>query len=349
MPATQGSASAAGAVSLVQNAFTSGAATLSGLPRYVTAKTRPRPPSPPKAPKLTPQEVNLQHTARILWTLSFALLWLSLTSHGWQRAKYEGTREVDGQKYHRAYIANYGLRNIAFDLTTSHVVVPYASWTIALEDDQLPYILILLVQFFMAIATVAGTGVCLAHIRAKCARTAEGTNKYMRYSAYAAIPLLTFTGLASVAWKCIPTSAFYVFCTNAGCVKEDAEGMKAVGVYYAWIGNLSSTVLSFFLFLTLWRLSRYQDSDETEEVEIQLVDDQHNKQAIINARNKAFLVDGSGGVKTLKMGAKVSTPLSIRSPAEAWNPQSAQLPYTAVGKVQSGGFGSTQPSWLTGV
>ncbi|TFJ88489.1 hypothetical protein NSK_000063 [Nannochloropsis salina CCMP1776] len=204
-------------------------------------------------------------------------------------------------------------------------------------------------RFFMAIATVAGTGVCLAHIRAKCARTAEGTNKYMRYSAYAAIPFLTFTGLASVAWKCIPTSAFYVFCTNAGCVKEDAEGIKAVGVYYVWIGNLSSTVLSFFLFLTLWRLSRYQDSDETEEVEIQLVDDQHNKQAIINARNKAYLVDGSGGIKPLQMGAKVSTPLSIRSPAEAWNPQSAQLPYTAVGKVQSGGFGSTQPSWLTGV
>jgi len=349
MQAMQAKAAAAGAAHMAKSALSSGAATLSALPSYVAAKTRPGPPPSPKPQELTPQELNLQRTARMLWAISFGLLWVGLTSHGWQRAQFQGTREVDGQTYHQTIEAGYGLRDVAYDLTTSHVTVGYASWNMAQEGDVLPYTLLLLVQCCMAVATVAGAGVVLAHIRAKCARTADGNSKYMRYSAYAAIPQCIFSAVAVIAWKCIRPDAFHVFCTVDGCVKQSGPGLKAVGLYYAWISMLSSAVLALFVALTLWRLAHYHDNDDAEEVEVQLVGGYNSHHLTGNVRNNSFRASSPRGANPLMMGAKVSTPHSTRSPAETWNPQTHQAQYAAVGKGRSGSCDSVQPSWLAGV
>jgi uncharacterized membrane protein len=349
MQAMQAKAAAAGAAHMAKSALSSSAITLSALPSYVAAKAQAGPPPPPKPHELTPQELNLQRTARTLWAISFGLLWVGLTSHGWQRAQFQGTREVDGQTYHQTIEAGYGLRDVAYDLTTSHVTVGYASWNMAQEDDVLPYTLLLLVQCCMAVATVAGTGVFLAHIRAKCARTADGNSKYMRYSAYAAIPQCIFSALAVIAWKFIRSDAFHVFCTVDGCVKHTGQGLRDVGLYYAWVAVLSSAVLALFLALTLWRLVHYNDNNDAEEVEVQLVGGYNNHHLAGNVRNNSYRVSSSPGTNPLMMGAKLATPHSTRSPAETWNPQTHQAQYAMVGKGRSGSRDSAQPSWLVGV
>ena len=237
---------------------------------------------------------------------------------------------------------------MAFQLTTSTVTVPYASWNLAQDSgDSLPYTLLLLVQCFMAVATVAGAGVCVAYLRAWCARTPEGTKKYTAYSAWAAIPQCLGSALAVLAWKCIDPKAFTVFCTDDGCVKEKGAGVKDVEVYWAWVVMLASSVLALFVALTLWRLAHYHDADDAEEVEIQLVNNTTRGSGSSSGHNVRHHTPGSAAASAhLVMGAKTATP---RSAVETWNPQKHQAQYAAVGKAKSGSSDSVQPSWLAGV